>query len=124
MEETEWEKFAHANYWGKSAYAFYRGSVKTTWGEKPLPRWEDLGDMQQNGWIACYIGLKNKLDEFNLDKMEEIEGGKLVYAFYRGSVETTWGEKPLPPWENLSNMQENGWIACYIGLKNKIITKK
>jgi hypothetical protein len=39
---------------GKFAYESYCESVKTTFDNLPLPTWEQLGERQKNGWIACY----------------------------------------------------------------------
>jgi len=38
---------------GKIAYDAYAASVKTTWDDKPMPTWEQLGDRQRAGWDAA-----------------------------------------------------------------------
>jgi len=38
---------------GKVAYNAYAKAVKTTWDNKSMPTWEQLGDRQRAGWDAA-----------------------------------------------------------------------
>ena len=38
---------------GQACYAAYRRSVDSTWDERPLPTWGELGERQREGWRAA-----------------------------------------------------------------------
>lgn len=72
---------------GKFAYESYCESVKTTFDNRTLPTWEQLGERQKEGWNACYKAVS--------DREKKIWYLKYMFQIYQAQKESENESSPF-----------------------------